>query len=233
VDEKKKKRQKKPKQLKWEMHGRKVNTKARGVNADAILEDEVAANSFSFDGANALLPAEPFPQAGRISGPNVVRVYFFNIDGMNEKGALYEEIRPLRPDVVFLFGHRGSRARDLESEVRCTTLASFSDPANRQKPKPASHQPPGRAQPAPGFNVAKNLASISDLNTRVKSARCRFDRAQFYCRRAVSIRCRPMQIIWRQRSRDRRSRGPRDVSSFSECVSSTSHIHDATDAISW
>jgi hypothetical protein len=114
VDEKKKKktRQKKPKQLKWEMHGRK-DTKARGMNADAALEDEVATNSFSFDGANALLPAEPFPfpQAGRISGPNVVRVYFFNTDGMSEKGALYEEIRSLRPDVVFLLDHRGSRGR--------------------------------------------------------------------------------------------------------------------------
>jgi hypothetical protein len=42
------------------------------------------------------------------------------------------------------------------------TVASFSDPANRQNPKPASHQPAGRTSPAAGVNE-QNLTSIFDF----------------------------------------------------------------------
>jgi hypothetical protein len=41
-------------------------------------------------------------------------------------------------------------------------VASFSDPANRQNPKPASHQPAGRTSPAAGVNE-QNLTSIFDF----------------------------------------------------------------------
>ena len=112
-------------------------------------------------------------------------------------------------------------------------------------PTAHSHQPPGKDQPSAGSQRAKSsthkfnfalgsctvlAASISDLNTRVKSARCPFDRTHFYCR-AVSIRCKPMQIPW---CKDPATgvRGDRGTSRVSRSTSRAhSHIHDATEQL--
>jgi hypothetical protein len=93
--------------------------------------------------------------------------------------------------------------------------------ANGTHTRAHSHQPADRASPAPGVNeqnhrlsnsilrlaVAQLAASISDLITRAKSARCPFHRTSFYCRGLSAWRA-PHGDPLAAKIRDRRSRGP-------------------------
>jgi hypothetical protein len=88
-------------------------------------------------------------------------------------------------------------------------LATFSELPTAKKPKPASHQPAGRASPAPGDNeqnhrltnsilrlaVAQLAASISDLITRVKRTGCPFERKYFECHRLISRLVGSLEIL--------------------------------------